>query len=607
MITSQLSRPQFAYSQASVRAFEALQLRRTADGALMGQAAKIIARLAGQCMQNLPQTSRILVLAGPGHNGKDALLAMQILIRSGWDCMALEGFDSSVLAQLNDHLPNQGLVIDGWLGLGQSRALSNDLSAAVNQINQWRVKKKYRYCISIDIPTGLHPDLGHAWPTAIKADLCLCLLRPLRGLFSGQARGYWEQLVYAPLVNESVVTESLVNESLVDESLLDESLLDVSDRDIPAVNKSRVDDSLDLSCAEHSLDLLPVEHALDLRMLNPGAGSEAKLPNKPVNGLRSLKWGEGLPHRIINGLSFFSDYRLAHRPAHAHKGLMGDVLLVGGARGMDGALRLAAQGCLAIGPGKCYVLAINRASSLLGFPSQVMQLKGRELKAFSSNRARGVIAIGCGLGQSSIAQEYLRGALDSSMDLVLDADALNLLASDPSLLNALRELAIIQTEDIASAEGLSNEHNAYASLRPKPARSVVLTPHPLEAARLLGISRDEVERDRFEAVNRLVDLTACTVILKGAGSLVQSPGYQSVIIDRSAPALAQAGSGDVLCGVVAALLARHPTIHAQVLAAAAAFLHADAAARWTESNGRYVAMPFDALAESISSCFGQMV
>ncbi|NBT01395.1 MAG: hypothetical protein EBS61_12495 [Betaproteobacteria bacterium] len=163
------------------------------------------------------------------------------------------------------------------------------------------------------------------------------------------------------------------------------------------------------------------------------------------------------------------------------------------------------------------------------------------------------------------------------MDLVLDADALNLLASDPSLLNALRELAIIQSEDIASVEGLSSEHSAYASLRPKPARSVVLTPHPLEAARLLGISRDEVERDRFEAVNRLVDLTACTVILKGAGSLVQSPGYQSVIIDRSAPALA------------------------------AAFLHADAAARWTQSNGRYVAMPFDALAESISSCFGQMV
>ncbi|NDB70785.1 MAG: hypothetical protein EB015_22810, partial [Methylocystaceae bacterium] len=114
MITSQLSRPQFAYSQASVRAFEALQLRRTADGALMGQAAKIIARLAGQCMQNLPQTSRILVLAGPGHNGKDALLAMQILIRSGWDCMALEGFDSSVLIFVGMSLILNGFIAYLW-------------------------------------------------------------------------------------------------------------------------------------------------------------------------------------------------------------------------------------------------------------------------------------------------------------------------------------------------------------------------------------------------------------------------------------------------------------------------------------------------------------
>ncbi|MFM9038448.1 MAG: NAD(P)H-hydrate dehydratase [Betaproteobacteria bacterium] len=508
MLHSQTSTLQWAYRQDYVRAFEAKQLMRWTDGDLMKQAAAAIAAIAASRIQQLPQGSKVLVLAGPGHNGKDALLAMNLLAQSGWDCQAIEGIDESSLDKLHGGLPERGLVIDGWLGLGQRRPLSKELSAAVDRINRWRVARSNRYCLSIDIPTGLNPDAGFVWPTAIVADDCVSLLLPLRGLFTGNARNYWHRIHYAPLI-------------------------------APLID----------------------------------AASDSQV------------------HPLIADASFFSKDRLAYRPANAHKGLMGDVVLIGGAKGMDGALILAAQACLAIGVGKCFVLPLNQAASTSAFPAQVMQLEAFQVRQFKATGRGQVLAIGCGLGKSEHARQYLADAIESPLDLVLDADALNLLANDPRLLHSLRESVLVEPS---------------APDHAKVPRRVVLTPHPLEAARLLGQARDDIERDRFGAIERLVQLTGCTVILKGAGSLVQSPHTQSFIIDRSAPALAQAGSGDMLCGLVAALLARHRLIPSQTLAAAAAFLHADAAARWADIEGRSAGMPFDAFLSIVSNRFAAM-
>ncbi len=453
MLHSQTSTPQWAYRQDYVRAFEAKQLKRWTDGDLMKQAAAAIAAIAASRMQQLPQGSKVLVLAGPGHNGKDALLAMNLLARSGWDCQAIEGIDESSLDKLHGCLPERGLVIDGWLGLGQRRPLSKELSAAVDRINRWRVERSNRYCLSIDIPTGLNPDAGFVWPTAIVADDCVSLLLPLRGLFTGNARNYWHRIHYAPLM--APLTD---------------------------------------------------------------AASDSQV------------------HPLITDASFFSKERLA-------------------------------------------------------YPAQVMQLESFQVRQFKATGRGQVLAIGCGLGKSEHARQYLADAIESPLDLVLDADALNLLANDPRLLQSLRESVLVEQS---------------APDHAKVPRRVVLTPHPLEAARLLGQARDDIERDRFGAIERLVQLTGCTVILKGAGSLVQSPHTQSFIIDRSAPALAQAGSGDMLCGLVAALLARHRLIPSQTLAAAAAFLHADAAARWADIEGRSAGMPFDAFLSIVSNRFAAM-
>lgn len=529
MLTAQFYPARFAYSQAQLRELERQKLQSYGAPRLMDCAAQAIANLAGHRLQSCPRGSSVLILAGPGNNGQDALLAMQLLQDRGWHCERLLGIDAESLQSLDRKLPEHGLVIDGWLGLGQNRALADALGQAVERVNQWRVQNSDRYCLSIDIPTGLHPDFGFPWPLAIMADDCLALIGPLRGLLTGEGRNYWKHLHLAPLCTEQV--------SLAEQQAQD---------------------------------------------FDPG---------------RAVLEVDSRPHRLLNRISCFSKWKLANRTANAHKGLMGDVLLIGGACGMQGALRLAAEGSLAIGSGKCFVFSLASSSRDTALPAQVLHLQPDALQAACESGSKMVLAIGCGLGLDASAKHYLSEAIESSMDLVIDADAINLLAMDPHLIDRLA----------ASMRLDRRPQTPEDRPDPKPRRRrVVLTPHPLEAARLLGQSRGSVERDRFTAIRRLAALSGCTVILKGAGSLVHAPEREIMIIDRSAPALAQAGSGDMLCGVLAALMARHPALDPQLLAATAAFMHAEAAAIWSLRHGRFNGMRFEDLARSISELFAQL-
>jgi ADP-dependent NAD(P)H-hydrate dehydratase / NAD(P)H-hydrate epimerase len=144
---------------------------------------------------------------------------------------------------------------------------------------------------------------------------------------------------------------------------------------------------------------------------------------------------------------------------------------------------------------------------------------------------KGAVAIGPGLGQSAQAASWLRDVLASGIPAVLDADALNLVASDPALVDA-----------VASAGG-----------------PIVLTPHPAEAARLLGTTSAGVEADRLSAARALASRTRAVVVLKGARTLVcdGTIGDEFCAINSTGgPELATAGSGDVLTGLVASLLAQ---------------------------------------------------
>ncbi|MDI4632326.1 NAD(P)H-hydrate dehydratase [Pelomonas sp. V22] len=235
----------------------------------------------------------------------------------------------------------------------------------------------------------------------------------------------------------------------------------------------------------------------------------------------------------------------------AHKGSRGDVLVIGGAPGMQGAARLAARASLASGAGRVYLCLLGEADG--GADPQrpeLMQRTQAQLTDVASWRNQVVVA---GCGASTAIAPLLPSLLSQAERLVLDADALNVIAADSPLQNALSE-------------------------RSARRQSTWLTPHPLEAARLLGCSSAEIQANRMAAIEALLKRYRCGVVLKGSGSLVASPGALPSINSSGNAALATPGSGDVLAGWLGGLWAQAPSgadLHA--LACRAVYWHGAAA------------------------------
>lgn len=216
---------------------------------------------------------------------------------------------------------------------------------------------------------------------------------------------------------------------------------------------------------------------------------------------------------------------LSIRKREAHKGLFGHVLVVGGGEGMPGAARLTGEAALRAGAGRVTAWVVPESASAVAAGCPELMVRGLGTAATSTDllQSADVIAIGPGLGRSEWGRASFANALAAAssreLPVVLDADALNLLAEQPQL--------------------------------KLPARCV-LTPHPGEAARLLGWSTSEIQRDRLRSLKELQTRYAATIVLKGAGSLVSDD--IPFICDRGTPAMAAPGMGDVLTGVIAALL-----------------------------------------------------
>jgi NAD(P)H-hydrate epimerase len=242
--------------------------------------------------------------------------------------------------------------------------------------------------------------------------------------------------------------------------------------------------------------------------------------------------------------------RLPARPATAHKGLYGTVLVVGGDYGMAGAAALAAEAALRCGAG--LVQVATRPQHVTALVARTPEAMPRGISNASEFAplldTADVLVAGPGLGQSPWSIELLQRALASGKPLVLDADGLNLLAN-----GALGEIG---RRD-----------------------NWVLTPHPGEAARLLSCATTQVQEDRFAAVSALQARYGGVVILKGNGSLV-SDGESVLLSDYGNPGMASGGMGDVLSGVIGALLAQHlPAVEAVALAVCLHGAAADIAAR----------------------------
>lgn len=235
---------------------------------------------------------------------------------------------------------------------------------------------------------------------------------------------------------------------------------------------------------------------------------------------------------------------LPPRPRTAHKGQNGDVLIVGGGIGMAGAARLAGEAALRSGAGRVTVATRPENVSAIVAARPELMCRGvqdpAELEAMIERAD--VVAAGPGLGQSDWSRAMFETVLRGERMTVLDADALNLLAE-------------------RGATRLP--HGRY-----------VLTPHPGEAARLLGSTNADVQRDRLGAARAIAERFDSVVVLKGAASIVFAPGSMPAICDRGNPGMASPGMGDVLTGLIAGVIAQSkdlgPAVRVAVLAHASA-------------------------------------
>ena len=429
-------------SLAALRQLETLAEEAGLD--LMQRAARAT---ADWVIKHYPAGCRILVAAGPGNNGGDALFAALLLMHEGFSVDVLVPATPSSTAtrdalqkiraeggipliRLADAYPPPALIIDGLFGIGLARQFDDDWAALIHQLNHLGAP-----ILSLDCPSGLDAWTGMPLNAAIHARHTLTFLCHKPGLFFAAGADLAGQVALAAL-----------------------------------------------DCPAH---LLPQ----------------------------------------ADGLINLTDASALARPRDSHKGRFGTVAVIGGSRGMLGAALLAGRAALAGGAGKVLLLTLDdRLPVDPAWPELMIQTTSQT----NALPAADVLAIGPGLGQSEAARQMLMQALDSTLPLVLDADALNLLAAHPSL---------------------------QAKLNTRQAASI-LTPHPTEAARLLQQETRAVQSDRLAALNELTRRYHCAVVLKGAGSLIGQAGKHYRLHTGGGPALAVAGQGDVLTGLIAAMLAQ---------------------------------------------------
>jgi ADP-dependent NAD(P)H-hydrate dehydratase / NAD(P)H-hydrate epimerase len=436
------------YTTAGIRQLEALAASAPDAPVLMeraGLAAAERARaLAGDTAKD------ILVLAGPGNNGGDALEAaahlkrgfhrVHVVFAGARETLprdaarALAKWEAAGGALLREIPANLrfGLALDGLFGIGLARPLAGPHAALVEKLNALGVP-----VLALDIPSGINGDTGAVMGAAVRATRTLTFIAHKPGLLT----------------------------------------LDGPDH-----------------CGEIEVDTLGVDAA---RLLPP----------------------EGL----LAGPEVLAAAVRA-RPKNFHKGRAGSVGILGGAAGMTGAAFLAGRAALKCGAGRTYLGLLEP----LPLDPVQPELMLRAPKDLLEKDLLTVLAAGPGLGRSDAAKKALQASLAAKLPLVLDADALNLVAENESL-------------------------GAAVLARGAP---TVMTPHPAEAARLLGEDTARVQGDRVTSAKMIAQRWQALVVLKGNGSVIAAPAGQWWINPTGNPGMASAGMGDVLTGMIAALLAQ---------------------------------------------------
>lgn len=468
------------FDRAATRALEAAAQARAPQPPLMARAGFALARLVRAIA---PHACRTWVLAGPGNNGGDGLVAARWLhtgrhdvqVRLVGDPARLPGDARLALrAALAAGVPvrafdpdedpllgPQDLLLDALLGLGASRSPEGELAQAIAAANASRAARGTRV-LAADLPSGLHPDTGALLGTqAVRADVTLALLSIKPGCVTADGRLHAGALWWDDL-------------------------------------------GVSLPCA------------------GTQAGAEAQTV-QPTAWLLASPRPPTPPHEAVVNPGTGRPQRTRDRH-EGHKGSFGDVWVLGGAPGMEGALALAASAALSAGAGRVHAVALSaQAAPWLAARPELMQ-RAPDSAFVSDAFVQGVWVAGCG-GGAAVAS-HLPRLLAEARRLVLDADALNAVAAQPALQQA-----------VAARSGMGLQ--------------TVLTPHPLEAARLLGTSSMAVQADRWAAARQLAQRYGAVVLLKGSGTVVCTPGGPPWVNGSGNAALATAGTGDVLAGWLA--------------------------------------------------------
>ncbi|MDR7006507.1 NAD(P)H-hydrate dehydratase [Paraburkholderia strydomiana] len=248
----------------------------------------------------------------------------------------------------------------------------------------------------------------------------------------------------------------------------------------------------------------------------------------------------------LNAPELFGSF-LPPRDFGTNKGTFGSLAVVGGDTGMCGAPILASRAALYTGAGKVHVALLGAGAPPYDPPHPELMLHAVDDLPLDKMDA---LALGCGMGHGERATRVLHDVLQLDVPKLLDADALNLISKDSTLAVAV------------TARGVQGD-------------PCVLTPHPLEAARLLGTEVVRVQRDRLAAARALAARFASVVVLKGTGTVIAAPDGRLTINPTGNAALATGGTGDVLGGMIGALLAQH--LPGYEAALAAVYLHGLAA------------------------------
>lgn len=455
------------FSVAQIREIEQAAKANLPPGTLMQRAGAASARLASELLPAPHGLCKVLVLAGPGDNGGDALDCAARLAQAGMQVSALlfdhdknpssdakmarlraqasavNFIDPASIGEATSSITSTrwNMVIDGLFGIGLTRPITGALHSLIETIN-------HCHCLvlALDVPSGLDADNGNVvgpHGLAIRASDTITFIGDKPGLHTGQGRDH-----------------------------------------AGVVHVARLE--------------------IDGKLFKPS-------------------------HVDLNQISMFARY-LRPRAHYSHKGNFGNLIVLGGAPGMAGAALLAARTALHAGAGRVFIGFVAEAGQypVVDFMQPEIMCRAAQDMEF----ALATLVLGPGLGTSLMACEIVERALDSDAPMVVDADALNLVALEERLQQKLAHRKAI----------------------------TVLTPHPLEAARLLGHvagGTEIVQRDRLAAAKELAQRFGASVILKGSGSVIANTHGHVVVNPTGNPALATGGTGDVLAGLCGALLAQH--------------------------------------------------